>query len=117
MFQKTFGYVDAETEARIKDHKLQQKLQAETDEVTARALQKTYEEEERNRKAKLEAERERRAYQKRMADEKKGEELVYQISKKCPKCQWSIQKIDGCEHVSILQRPKFFLIATLIDDM
>lgn len=78
------------------------KKQAAADDAAARMLQKTFEEEERQRKAEVEAERERKAYQQRKEDEKRGEETVYQISKKCPKCQWSIQKIDGCEHVSTL---------------
>lgn len=79
---------------------LQDKLNQNDDEVFARSLQKEFAREDKQKEAERKAEHDRLAYQKRKVDEAAGEQTVRSVSKQCPKCHWSIQRISGCEHVS-----------------
>ena len=45
---------------------------------------------------------EREAYQRRKFEEQQGEQTVKENAKQCPKCRWFIQKNNGCDHVSFV---------------
>lgn len=114
-FQRRFEREERNNRAEGEDERRRQRpirawneLASTDDAAMARALQDSFEREERERIRQRQRDHERRAYQRRKAEEQQGEQTVKANAKQCPKCRWYIQKNDGCNHVSVATVRKLF---------